>query len=302
MQADNITAVGRDMTITAQKVHHALTSESLDAIGHFVSGQMNSDGGFKNRSDESDLYYTYFGVACLEILQKPIPWHIIVPFLERFKSGKGLDLIHLSCLSRLLARLPEKKLDKKKQNEVMNQIERYHTENGGYRLSFDADHDSIYASFLALLAHEDSGLELKNPSGLITCCESLKANDGGYADQPNVVFGTTPVTAAAAVLLTRLGNKTSPSLADWLMQCKSSHGGFRATPDAPMPDLLSTATSLYALQVLECPLDSHQEQTLSFIESLWEESGGFCGHIADPIPDCEYTFYGLLSLGVLSDI
>jgi hypothetical protein len=85
----------------------------------------------------------------------------------------------------------------------------------------------------------------------------------------------------------------------WLALRRSKYGGFLATPNAPIPDLLSTATALFALQTLRYPLEKIKESCLTFIEEMWDDCGGFYGHIFDNTPDCEYTFYGLLSLGIL---
>ena len=75
--------------------------------------------------------------------------------------------------------------------------------------------------------------------------------------------------------------------------------GFYAVPGAPMPDLLSTATAIHALSVLGEPLDAIREPCLDFVRSLWSGDGGFGGSWADPTPDCESTYYGLLALGHL---
>lgn len=47
-------------------------------------------------------------------------------------------------------------------------------------------------------------------------------------------------------------------------------------------------------------LDLVRRSCLEFIESLWRDSGGFAGHVADEIEDGEYTFYALLSIGCLT--
>ena len=90
-----------------------------------------------------------------------------------------------------------------------------------------------------------------------------------------------------------------PRLAGWLLD-RCREGGFFATPDAPMPDLLSTATALHALSSLHAPLDRVREACLDFIDSLWTSEGAFYGNWADDTLDCEYTYYGLLALGHLS--
>lgn len=74
-----------------------------------------------------------------------------------------------------------------------------------------------------------------------------------------------------------------------------------AMPLAPIPDLLSTATSLHALACLDLSLSaSAKELCLNFLDSLWSAEGGFHGHWADDHLDVEYTFYGLLALGHLT--
>ena len=49
------------------------------------------------------------------------------------------------------------------------------------------------------------------------------------------------------------------------------------------------------------PLDDFIIPTLNFIETVWHKKGGFTASLIDTIPDCEYTYYGLLSLGHLAD-
>ena len=82
-------------------------------------------------------------------------------------------------------------------------------------------------------------------------------------------------------------------------RCHSS-GGFLATPVAPIPDLLSTATGLHALAALHVPLTGIYEPCLDFVDSLWTNRGGFYGSWVDDVLDCEYTYYGLLALGHLT--
>ena len=110
-----------------------------------------------------------------------------------------------------------------------------------------------------------------------------------------------PPTAAAVTLLRQLGMPVNLTAADWLLAQAHPQGGFLAVPGAPIPDLLSTATALHALAVLEAPPPpAIRERCLDFIDTLWSAEGGFHGHWADDHLDAEYTFYGLLALGHLS--
>ena len=76
--------------------------------------------------------------------------------------------------------------------------------------------------------------------------------------------------------------------------------GFNAIPDAPMPDLLSTAVALHALTGMRADLSPIKESCLDFIDSLWVNKGSFYGNWSEETLDVEYTYYALLALGHLS--
>ena len=112
--------------------------------------------------------------------------------------------------------------------------------------------------------------------------------------------GATPSTAAVVVLLGQAGVPVEPSVGSWLLgQCQPS-GGFLAVPGALVPDLLSTATALHALVRMKVPLDHIRERCIDFVDSLWSADGGFHGTWADRTLDCEYTYYGLGTVGLLA--
>ncbi len=130
--------------------------------------------------------------------------------------------------------------------------------------------------------------------------ERFRSADGAFANEPGYEFGAVPATAAAVALLAEVGAPVPAELAPWLLARCHARGGFCATPQTPMPDLLSTATALHALAALGTPLDGIRESCLSFVDSLWDNTGGFHGHWADDALDVEYTFYALLALGHLA--
>jgi hypothetical protein len=102
------------------------------------------------------------------------------------------------------------------------------------------------------------------------------------------------------MLFKTLGGSLDPHLKLWLLDRCHASGGFLATPAAPVPDLLSTATGLHALAALDAPLAGLYETCLDFVDSLWTNRGGFFGSWVDDTLDCEYTYYGLLALGHLT--
>lgn len=104
-----------------------------------------------------------------------------------------------------------------------------------------------------------------------------------------------PTTNLAAALIT----SANADIAEVLMKRVVETGGFAPTKHIGVPDLLSTATALFALVESGVDLDGIHKPCLEYVESLWRDSGGFAGHIADEFEDVEYTFYALLSIGSL---
>jgi prenyltransferase beta subunit len=128
----------------------------------------------------------------------------------------------------------------------------------------------------------------------------LRTADGAWANEAGMAEGSTTATAAA-VTFYRHAHLTPPAeLGRWLLAQAHPDGGFKAFPRAPIPDLLSTAVALHALDGLQVDFSSLKERMLDYVDSLWSAGGGFHGHWADDELDVEYTYYGLLALGHLA--
>jgi hypothetical protein len=274
--------------------------ESADLVVRFLRSQLHADGGFKDRAGNSDLYYTVFGIEGLFALRADLPLGSLREYLRGFGDGEGLDFVHLVCLARCWAMLPAADLPPASARSILERIEAHRTPDGGYAPTPGQAGGTVYNSFLALGAYQDLRAEMPNPGGLLECLASLKAADGGYANQHDLPMGLTPTTAAAATLLRQLGSAVEPGLADWLLRRCHAEGGFFATPAAPIPDLLSTATALHALAGMKADFEPVREACLDFIDTLWSSDGAFYGNWEDDVLDCEYTYYGLLALGHLS--
>ena len=174
--------------------------ESSDLVAGFLLGRLNPDGGFQNRSGDSDLYYTVFGLEGLIALQHEVPAGQIVPFLESFGDGEGLDFVHLACLARAWAGLSgvyhiqiiEGSLDAETGAElqreavehavslapedpvVLNRLSRYHSARGDqttaeavWRMAFNADPNhplnlGLAAGRLAESGELDRAIELQD--------------------------------------------------------------------------------------------------------------------------------------------
>jgi prenyltransferase beta subunit len=50
-----------------------LLGESSDLVEDYLRREQNDDGGFKDRTGKSDLYYTVFGIDGLLAMQADLP-------------------------------------------------------------------------------------------------------------------------------------------------------------------------------------------------------------------------------------
>ncbi len=282
-----------------------LLGESSDLVRDFLLRQQNADGGFRGRSDTSDLYYTVFGIDGLLALQTELPVGRIESYLRTFRHGEALDLVHLCCLARGWTALSNSTAGLESspgelQKSLLCRIETFRGQDGGYHPIPGSLFGTAYGAFLALGCYQDLQAELPEPLRLVQSLKFLETEEGAWANERSGKSGATNSTAAVITVLRNLDFPINQSAGDWLLDRCHASGGFRAGPNAPMPDLLSTATALHALAGMEIPCEGIKEPCLDFIDTLWTNEGSFHGHWGEEILDCEYTFYGLLALGHLS--
>ena len=287
--------------LQAAKLARRPLGDSAGLVRSFVRGQLTETGGFADRSGTADIYYTVFGLEALMALQSPeIPYDALRRFLAAHGEGEALDYVHSACLARCWADLPPELFSDAPRDALIARIEACRSLDGGYNATPGCATGTAYAAFIAVTAYGDLDAELPNPDGLLASLESLRADDGGYANQAEMRLGLTPSTAAVATVLRQIKPGACPSVGNWLLDRCHESGGFYATPIAPIPDLLSTATALHALAGLDVSLDAIREPCMDFLDSLWSNLGAFHGNWTDDEVDCEYTYYGLLALGHLS--
>jgi len=287
------------------RVAPKVLGDSADLVRAFFARQFSAEGGAMDRAGRPDLYYTIFALAGLQAMQAESEIETqksrIENWLAGFGSGAGLDFVHLSALARCRAALGLKDTTPGVTEALLQRIDAHRSRDGGYDADPGAEHGNAYGCFVALGGYQDLGHDLPEPLRMVQCLKFLETPDGGWANARGLKVGSTNATAAAVTLLHQLGLPINQSVGDWLLAQAHPDGGFLAMPQAPMPDLLSTATALHALACLEREVPARlRERSLDFIDTLWNAEGGFHGHWADDDLDAEYTFYGLLALGHLS--
>ncbi len=221
-------------------------------------------------------------------------------FLERVTPIESLSLVHVCCTGAMLGEFADAISRTRPATQMVRHIESFRSSDGGYNTIAGSSRGTVYGCFLAAAGYGDAARQITNPKSLIDCIRTLRAADGGYANQEDMPIGLTPSTAAAATLLRHLSEPPDTCLADWLLACRQPDSGFFPTPHSPIPDLLSTATALHALSGMQVDLDPIKEPCLDFVDSLWTNQGAFYGNWTDDMVDTEYTYYGLLALGHLS--
>ncbi len=278
-----------------------LLAEAAPVLTAFLLDELAEDGGARDREGKSDLYYTAFLLDALVALRVEPPVERVRPYLSGFGDGDELDLVHRACLVRCWTALGVGWPTAGFAAAQLETLERHRAADGGFARQPGAADGTLYDAFLALGMLQDLGAEPGEPGALIDSFARLRTDDGAYANAPNLPWGTTPSTAAAAALIRDLGAPVPDEVVPWLLEQQHPKGGFKAMPEAPLPDLLSTATALHALAALGSPLADvgRREAALDFVDSLWS-GRAFYGHWADDALDCEYAFYALLALGHLA--
>lgn len=278
-----------------------LLGDSTDLVREFFRHQITFEGAGRDRDGRPDLYYTIFALAGMQTLDVEIPRERVEAYLRTFGDGTGLDFVHRSALARCWAALGADPLPTGQKDALLAGLEEFRKPDGGYDGDAKLTHGTAYGAFVALGAYEDLGRTPPHPLKLIQSLKRLETPDDAWSNFPGAKFGATNATAGAVTLIRHLGFPVNERVGDWLLAQAHAQGGFVAVPGAPMPDLLSTATTLHALAAMERRVPSRiHERCLDFIDTLWSNEGGFHGHWADEHLDAEYTFYGLLALGHLS--
>jgi prenyltransferase beta subunit len=278
--------------------------DSEEAVRSFLRRQLAPEGGFQGRDGRSDLYYTVFGLEASLALGVEVPCERIDAYLSRFGAGESLDFVHLSSLIRCRANLTDRAggLTGPIRESMAGLLREYRSHDGGFNATPGASRGSAYGGFLALGAYQDLGLALPDTEAVAESVRSLQMPDGGYANEPTMAVSATPATAAALCVFHYLHRPVPESALRWLGNRACPSGGFTAIPmatDLAVPDLLSTATALHTLSLVGALPHEGRDRHLDYLDSLWNSQGGFRGHGGDEVVDCEYTYYGLLSLGDL---
>ena len=105
-------------------------NEAAGSVVEFILSRFNEDGGAKDRSGKSDLYYTVFAIESLLAMRIDPPLDAVVSYLRGFGDGDRLDFVHRSCLARCWASLPNGCLDPDIGFRILERIESHRSADG----------------------------------------------------------------------------------------------------------------------------------------------------------------------------
>jgi hypothetical protein len=267
----------RSPELMLRKSFKMLDTTALGELKTYVRSRMHPTGGFMDRAGNPDLYYSLFGYFISVALDLNNELAETGRYVENEIRNKMPQGVYLHCAAILASGLSDdRKLRKTLRVGIRKEIENRTIRQSGY------------GAFVSLM----SCYYIRYYRGLFQIKKQLD----------NIVYDRSlPSTVIAALqVLQAIFEPHVKVPENILMDFYDKRGGFKAVRTAPVSDLLSTAVVLYALCFTGYDMRMIKPECLSFIDSLYFE-GGFAGNILDPDPDIEYTFYGLLALGSLSD-
>lgn len=303
-------------TRLSRGLKRALTPETRAKHAAYLRSQQNADGGFRGRSEESDLYYTGFALRGLALLDewddsfsKPA-----ADYLRRSLAGSASIIDFLSLLyGAMLLQLAtgQDVFDQATgdwRTAVVTKLEELRREDGGYAKGPDGAHGSTYHSFLVVLCHQLLAWPTPEPERLANFVKSRQRPDGGFVEIPQMRRSGTNPTSAAVALLRILKTIDSPnnviaeSAVEYLLDRQDMDGGLAANTQIPASDVLSTFTGFLTLADLGAANRLRLPAVRNFVLSNELPDGAFRAMALDPVGDAEYTFYALGSLALLADL
>lgn len=288
-----------------------LDKEGREEVRQFIVRQKNPDGGFQDRGGRSDLYYSLFGGLMLKAFEMENcegkeeigkrkngsrePFSELVEgnpqlaaesilklrqFIIQQSGSEVPGFIEKCCLVLLQKDLKTNWFSRI--NAIMLLVQAFWKERSSINLS--------YQSFVLFLT-----LDAVLPFPRI-----LKMGAGRMLERTIVDQNSPCSEVAANVFLKKIMNQDGSAELELLNSLACKTGGFKAFQHLQQADMLSTAIALFALNYFGYDLRVLKPACLSFIQQNYSE-GAFLSGDGDQTADLEYTFYGMLALGVLAE-
>jgi len=275
-----------------------LDEQGREEVIQFLISQQNPDGGFQDRGGRSDLYYSLFGGLMLRAVEKEtedrrpkfeatlieresVEGAILKlkQFIAQQSNSEVPGFIEKCCLVLLQKELKTGRTSQLK--ALISLGKSFWKERHSINLSYRS-----FVMFLTL----DAVLPFRS---------ILKIGAKQTLARTTVDQHSPCSEVAAKVFLQKMINQDGSEDQELLKSFTCETGGFKAFAHLNNADMLSTAVALFALNYAGCDLRLLKPVCLEFIGQNFSD-GAFLSGDGDPTADVEYTFYGLLALGVLA--
>jgi hypothetical protein len=324
----------RQMIAFLRNALDLLDEQGREEVLQFILSQKNADGGFQDRGGRSDLYYSLFGGMMLRAwsvgqrawspkseVRRPES-EATLPELVEGRSRRSREAVEGSIYEdrrpETEAVLPElvEGIQKLKQFIIRQstanvpgfiekcclvllqkelKTDRILRIRSVFSLgkSFRKERQSINLSYRSFVLFLTLDAVLPFRRILKIAAKRMLAQ--------TTIDGNSPCSEVAARLfLQKMMNQDGLTEQELLKSFACETGGFKAFAHLNNADMLSTAVALFALNFAGSDLRLLKPACLDFIQQNYAE-GAFLSGDGDTTIDVEYTFYGLLALGVLAD-
>jgi geranylgeranyl transferase type-2 subunit beta len=272
-----------------------------DKLHAYFLAALDSNGGFRGRKGNGDLYYSAFalrGLFLLGMLDDDTLLPHIADFLDEQQRRKDLvpaDLLSWTFCATLVQTVCGTELPPAQIASLLDRWEHFRCSDGCFAASEKSVVSSTYTTFLTAIFYELLGESERSQKIPIERILERQRSDGGFVELPPLQHSGVNPTAAAVGLLTLLEHPLpeKEKTVEFLCQCQQPSGGFQAHSRIPIPDLLSSFSALMALHDLDAIHRVNRSALRSFVTRLRSPDGGFFGMPLDQQSDVEYTFYGM---------
>jgi hypothetical protein len=242
----------------------------------FIKSQQNTKGAFVDRAENSDIYYSLFGLWLSMATEQKELQNKLRSFVEESKDNNFKSPVEDMALLLIKSEFNSEQ----KKESILTLLRTVFKKGKMIELS--------YQFFLISLVIDASGRNKK--------LYYFFARIWLFFYKPK---GNLPCSLTAALVYARkmLGLKVS-FLQKKLIGFSSKEGGFRAFESVETSDTLSTGVALFVLKETGYDLRLITPGCLDFVQQNYH-SGAFLSGDGDQTKDLEYTFYGLLALGSL---
>ncbi len=267
--------VYQQFTGFVKKGFAALNEEHQEEVKRFIKSCKQGNGMFTDRAGTPDYYYSLFG-TWLSLGVGLIATKEDSTQFTRQYDGKFKNPIDEFASLLIKASLPGDNFDKPSYFYLLK------------RLFLNKSHVSFFYRLFLFVLIDDA---IYRKKWLYTAARWILIFTSPPAGAPCSIQAAYIVGRHETGLDTK---KEQKILLDFFVAGK----GFKAFMDIGEVDLLSTAVALFALKTTGADLRKIAPDCLELIQQNYD-GGAFLAGNGDQVRDLEYTFYGLLALGIL---